>query len=433
MKWFTRFKIAGMIFGIGFVFIQSATLAQNPTYACDIRSPAFVSDHIYEFDLYITRTGSTSLELANYQASIQVNPLLINGGTITPSIVSGSSGLLSAQQPTSISFLAASNCIRLAPKAPPRTLYTSTSSTNGTIVSEGSGTRVCRIRLTNTSSFGSFPLSAVWSFTINPYNTVVSAFVGPADHKVNTIITNPSDHGRALAVNVLLEGPYNPSTDQMSTGIHGLVPLVQPFNMAPWNYSGTETVASIPADVVDWVLIDLRDATDPSLATSATSKTVRAFFLHKDGTIVDLDGVSVPQLNIAAPTSNLYAVVMHRNHVSVMSNNALAFSSGTYNYNFSSAVSQAYGGVSGFKQIDDAPVRFGMVAGNVDADIEIGANDFTLWSQNIGLGSYLSADADMDADVGANDFTVWSRNIALGNTIPSKSHSAAMYKSQVPK
>ncbi|MEZ5196864.1 MAG: hypothetical protein R2764_10800 [Bacteroidales bacterium] len=36
----------------------------------------------------------------------------------------------------------------------------------------------------------------------------------------------------------------------------GLIPLQQPFNIEPWNYEGDETVASIPSDIVDWVLLN---------------------------------------------------------------------------------------------------------------------------------------------------------------------------------
>ncbi len=58
-----------------------------------------------------------------------------------------------------------------------------------------------------------------------------------------------------------MEGPFN-GTD-MNTDLTDLtyVPLNQPYNTSPWNYTGTESVGSIPnSDVVDWILIELRDA-----------------------------------------------------------------------------------------------------------------------------------------------------------------------------
>ena len=49
-----------------------------------------------------------------------------------------------------------------------------------------------------------------------------------------------------------------------------VIPLTQPYNGAPWNYTGTESVATIPAGVVDWVLPELREAATPAQALPAT-------------------------------------------------------------------------------------------------------------------------------------------------------------------
>ena len=38
----------------------------------------------------------------------------------------------------------------------------------------------------------------------------------------------------------------------------GYIPTTQPYSGAPWSYSGTESVGSIPALVVDWILVELR-------------------------------------------------------------------------------------------------------------------------------------------------------------------------------
>ena len=53
--------------------------------------------------------------------------------------------------------------------------------------------------------------------------------------------------GATITVDItaFLEGPYNGTT--MTQGLTGLVPLNQPYNTAPWNYTGTESVVSVPA------------------------------------------------------------------------------------------------------------------------------------------------------------------------------------------
>ncbi len=408
--------------------------AESPSYACDIRNHNFVSGNIYEFDLYMTRMGSVPLELANFQAGIQVSPSLINGGSITPSVVPGTSGLLTAQQPAMISFIASANCICLAPTEPPRVLSpeTQTSSTSGTMIPDGDGVRICRIRLTNSVAFGIFALAPAWSFSVDPYNTIVSAFTGPGEHKENTVITNSAGYSRNLALRVLMEGPYNATANEMNTTLHDLIPLVQPFVLDPWHYTGIESVSVVPPEVVDWVLVDLRDASMPALANPETSKAIRAFFLRRDGQIVALDGVSAPEFNFV-PAQNLYAVIRHRNHIAIMSSSGLSNIGGAYTYDFSISMEQAYGGADGYKLIDTSPIQFGMVAGNSDSDGEISVLDYSRWTVDFGKYSeYLSTDNDLDTEISVLDFSKWALNFGITNPI-SKSNSQVTYVSQVPK
>ena len=116
-----------------------------------------------------------------------------------------------------------------------------------------------------------------------------------------------------LNCKIFLDGPYN--SGEMATTLlsQGVIPLTQPFNMPPWNYTVTESVISIPTDVVDWVLVELRTTTE---ASSSVSKKVG--FLKKDGNLYSLDGVSA--LDIwGVDAGDYYVVVYHRNHLSVMS------------------------------------------------------------------------------------------------------------------
>ena len=121
--------------------------------------------------------------------------------------------------------------------------------------------------------------------------------------------------GVNLDVNVFLEGPF--SGTQMTTGLNqaNVLPLGQPFNTAPWNYEGTEMVTAIPnSNVVDWVLVELRDAPDAASATQATRIARKAGFILQDGSIKGLDGVS----NLAFDNSlihQLFVVIWHRNHL----------------------------------------------------------------------------------------------------------------------
>jgi hypothetical protein len=70
-----------------------------------------------------------------------------------------------------------------------------------------------------------------------------------------------------------LEGPYSGIEMGTILNISGYIPINQPYNTAPWNYTGTESVSSIPnANVVDWILVELRETSGG--ASSATPGTM---------------------------------------------------------------------------------------------------------------------------------------------------------------
>ncbi|HNX87528.1 MAG TPA: T9SS type A sorting domain-containing protein [Paludibacteraceae bacterium] len=164
----------GFLWTMVIIHISVSIQAQNPTYLCELRNDAQVSCNIFEFDIYLIRTGTIPFEYATGQYGILVNPLFKNGGVITASIVAGSSDpalILTNQNPTNISFLNASNCIRIAGRIPP-------GSGNGAIISNGSpGTKICRVRLTNTVAFGQFTPNLTWT-TQAIYPTQINAYVG---------------------------------------------------------------------------------------------------------------------------------------------------------------------------------------------------------------------------------------------------------------
>jgi len=170
---------------------------------------------------------------------------------------------------------------------------------------------------------------------------------------------------------VFLEGPFNGTN--MDASLNSVLPLSQPFNTSPWDYSGTETVTSIPGtDIVDWVLIDIRDTTSVDLATPVTSIGRQAAFLKNDGKVVDIEGNYV--LNFSASVSEgLFVVVYQRNHIPVISATSLVESGGMYTFNFSSAEGQAYGGVDAHKEV--VPGVWAMASGDGDADGSIDIND----------------------------------------------------------
>ena len=226
----------------------------------------------------------------------------------------------------------------------------------------------------------------------------------------------------SLDLTVFMQGPYT-QNGQMHTGLNpDYIPLSQPYTMAPWNYNGTESVVAMPnADIVDWVLVEIRDAATAATATSATTIGKQAAFLLKDGSIVGLDGVS----RISFPVfldQNLYVVINHRNHLAIMSNFAVTKTGAIHTYNFSNAADKIYGGIVGSVLLESTePEVFGMAAGDGDANGIIETTDKTnFWSILVGKSGYLSADYSMDGQTSNSDKNdLWINNLTKLSQVPN--------------
>ncbi len=218
----------------------------------------------------------------------------------------------------------------------------------------------------------------------------------------------------AIDVKAILEGAFDGMDMTTNLNSLNLLPLTQPFNVAPWNYSGTESVAAIPnTDVVDWVLVELRDAADAASAGSGTLIDRQAGFLLKDGSIVNVDGSST--LSFAANVSeNLFVVVHHRNHLEMMSSTALTPNAGVYSYDFTTGVSQAYGNSQ--KLISGKAV---MLGGDANADGQINNGDAALWRDEAGTSGYLKTDATLDGQTDNKDKNdIWLLNKGQSSSVP---------------
>jgi len=210
-------------------------------------------------------------------------------------------------------------------------------------------------------------------------------------------------HSFQMLVKFFLEGPF--SGGSMSTALNtaGYIQLTQPFISAPWNYTGTETVGSIPTGVVDWTLIELR-------STTTTVVARRAAFIKSDGSLVDLNGTN--QLSFAGvPLGNYYVVIYHRNHLAVMTANTVNLSNNPILYDLTLAQTQAYG-TDPMKDLGTG--AFGLFASDTDGSGTVNAADRSnTWNQR-NLSGYYGTDVDLSGTVNAADRSaVWNnRNIS---------------------
>jgi hypothetical protein len=351
-------------------------LGQQPTYQCDIRNESYVSANVYEFDIYLSRTGSTPFELACFQTGIVINASFMNGGTISSEIVPGSSGLTSEQVPQSIAFTGgAINCLKLAPRKPPRNYVTGI--TSGTLISTGSGTRVCRVRLTNSNSFGTNPASYSWNFAATPYNTIVSAFVSGTPVALNTAITSSSSQAISQNTQLYLEGLYN-GTDM--------------------NKAQDENGDHFNGSVADVITVQLAQASFPY----AIVKTFDNVLLYRNG-----------KASFTLPTSQsgpYYLVIKHRNSIETWSSNPISFATGQ-SYDFTTTAGSAYG--DNQKNVSGKYVIF---VGDVTQDGIIDGDDLALMDPDVILGStgYIATDLEGSGYVDGDDLVKIDPNIIIG-------------------
>ena len=213
-----------------------------------------------------------------------------------------------------------------------------------------------------------------------------------------------------LNIKIFLEGPFingNMLTDLL---VDNYISLTQPYLKGPWNYGGTESVTSVPAGVVDWILLELRSGT-----SSSTIVARRAAFVKNDGSVVDLDGTSEVSFN-GVSNGNYYVVVMHRNHLPVMSANAIPLSSNSPLYDFTTSPSQAFG-TDALANLGGG--KWGMYAGDSDTNGIINVLDYGNVSNFLFDTGYRLGDLDLNGVVNVLDYSKSSSNLLKSSQVPN--------------
>jgi|GEM_PF-1866554 hypothetical protein len=219
--------------------------------------------------------------------------------------------------------------------------------------------------------------------------------------------------GIEVDLKVFLEGPFDGTSMNTLLPASTGFPLAQPYNAPPWFYSGTENVAAIPAGVVDWILVELRDATSAATATSGTRIARQAALLLSDGSIVGADGSSFLQFEVTV-LHQLFVIIWHRNHIEIISATPAPKIEELYYYDFTTDVTKAYGAGVGYKDWG-AGVAV-MVGADGNADGIITAQDKTnTWTYNAAKRGYLPGDFNLDGHVNNLDKNnYWDPNIDEG-------------------
>lgn len=230
---------------------------------------------------------------------------------------------------------------------------------------------------------------------------------GAAIHSEEFSVVHPS---REPGIKIVAEGVFAPNGPRLMHTLlneQGLLPLVQPFGkdmseietgQPLWFHKGIERVGNMGTDVVDWVLVELRDAPGPELAYYKSVVARQAALLHADGAIKGADGQPL-KFNVFF-RHGMHVVVYHLNHLPVMSAEALTPADGSYSWDFSRGQQQAYGG--GQKQLADGV--YGLPGGDADGDGRVSEEDITrYWVPQAGSSGYLEGDFDLNGQVQLQD------------------------------
>lgn len=215
-------------------------------------------------------------------------------------------------------------------------------------------------------------------------------------------------------VALVLEGPYDQTTGEMTTALYDLqyLPITQPYNTAPWNYPGTEgtglSLADFPMNSVDWLLVSLR--TD---VASSTEVVKAAAMLLSDGSLFFPDCVNVPD-------GSYYIAIEHRNHMGVLSSTKVTVSNNALTYDFTAQNSYSNGVGVGQKDISGKWVMLGGDYDQSDApSYDINGSDKLIWqAENGTFGTYTIPDGDLNGDVNGNDNIEWDKNSGTFSSVP---------------
>lgn len=236
-----------------------------------------------------------------------------------------------------------------------------------------------------------------------------------------------------LNVRAFLQGAFDPTQQMMRDNLRAaaLIPSQQPYNSTPFNYNGTETAnpdlltetgANAP---VDWVLVELRHANDPSIIVAQ-----QAALLQRDGDIMQADTGADTLILPNLPADSYYLAIRHRNHLGIMTAQAISLSTTPATVDFTQSSTATYGENARSLNNDVALMWAGdingdqrLIAAGPDNDSSLilsqilNAADNTSYASNYRLNGYAATDLNLDGSIlyagAGNDVNLLAINILL--------------------
>lgn len=160
-------------------------------------------------------------------------------------------------------------------------------------------------------------------------------------------INNGLDPLVTVRPRVFLDGPLNTTTNIMGDQLRSfqLLPSAEPYTAMGYTHvaSGGAESASPTAmgpggnnNVVDWVVVELRDPLEP-----ATIYATRSALLQRDGDVVGTNGGS--PVDFPFPPGSYHITIRHRNHLGVMTASPIVLDASPTIIDFTSSATSTWG------------------------------------------------------------------------------------------
>ncbi len=250
-----------------FLVVASAGLWAKqavPTFTYTIANQTLVSDKVLEFDVYLLNTNPlVKFEASGVQLCVTINPAILNGGTITPSVVPGTSDMVASQVPTSLQF---DNANVVGPML--KVAVTNSTMGSSTVISgTAPGTRVCRFRLTNSVAFASAKANLQHRLVLPVYRSLLSYWDQGSDG--NGLTSEDKDAGGYLNLPLTVDNTYSTTVDPVLNSMATVT--TDALNATTNVASGTISALGAP-NATDYGFVYSSTNATPSITDSRASK-----------------------------------------------------------------------------------------------------------------------------------------------------------------
>ena len=207
---------------------------------------------------------------------------------------------------------------------------------------------------------------------------------------------NPNSLMIRLDPRIFLQGPYNAGLMNDNLRSNNVIPTTSPYadaatcNASVFNTTGNNAI-------IDWVWIEVRASSDQTTVIAQTSALLRA-----NGKVVATDGVSAVPVNVQS--GSYYIMIGHRNHLGILTSNAVNLNGGTKVLDLSTNSELVMGGTNGIGNMGSG--RFALYSGDFDGNGQVQNADATGVMPFLGLSGYYNADINMNGQVQNGDIII---------------------------